>query len=80
MKHEKVKERVNGHLMILGSTRVKEKIRMEQEEKKEDLETMKKVMDEEMKKFEDRNEQERKVASESMLESQSLLASTRRWH
>ena len=80
LKNEKVKERVTGHLAVLGSTRIKEKIRLEQEEKKEDLQTMKKVMEEEMKKFEDRNEQERKDASESMLESQSLLASKRRWH
>ena len=64
--------------MMFGTTRLKEKKIREQEEKKEDLETMKKVMDQEMKIIEERNEQERKDAIE--LESQSLLASTRRWH
>ena len=78
LKQEKFKEKVKKDIMMFGSERLKEKKRKEEEEKIQDRASMKEIMDQEMKKIEEQNEQERRDAQE--LESQSLLASARRWH
>ena len=77
MRLEKIKDIEQKNMMSCGTEHVKEKIR-KQEEKRQDRAFKKEFMDQEMKKYEEQYEQERRDAQE--MESQSLLASARRWH
>ena len=64
--------------MSCRTERVKEKIRKQEEEKRQDRAFKKEFMHQEMKNYEEWYEQERRDAQE--MESQSVLASARRWH